>query len=145
MKTLGTKFLNTMPKSIGNCLTMHIALAFVQLTHPKLFNIKQPPLQQQQNYAPKSKRWKIMKCVHDFCSWFDKKCKRLHEHSCTTQTKREHKRRAKIMRSHARKVAPPSQSRLKVVRLVAQVTLVMQAKDARVCVTMQHPSTQIQN
>jgi len=116
------------PKIIGNCLMMCIALAFVQLTHPKLFDIEQPPLQQQQNCTPKSKQWKITKHVCDFCSWFDKKCKRLHECSCAMHAKREHERRAKIIRSHARKVAPPSQSRLNVARLVAQVTLVMQAK-----------------
>ena len=107
---------------------MCIVLTFIQLTHPKLFNIKQLPLQQQQNCTPKSKQWKSIKCVRDFCSWFEKQCKRLHEHSCTMHTKHEHKRRAKIMRSHARKVAPPTQSRLNVVRLVTQVTLVMQAK-----------------
>jgi len=70
----------------------------------------------------------MTKSVHDFCSWFEKQCKRLHECSCAMHAKRKHKRRAKIVRSHARKVAPPSQSRLNVVRLVAQVTLVMQAK-----------------
>ena len=54
---------------------MHIALAFVQLTHPKLFDIEQPPLQQQQNHAPKTKQWKATKHVHNFYSWFENSAK----------------------------------------------------------------------
>ena len=95
---------------------MHVVLAFIQLMCPKMFDIEQPPLQEQQNYAPKSQRWKVTKCVCDFQSWFEKQCKRLHECSCTMHAKRKHKHRAKIMQSHARKVAPPTQLRLNVVR-----------------------------
>ena len=128
MKQLGTQFLNMLPKFIGNHLTICIVFTFIQLTCPKMFDIQTPPLQKQQHYAPKSKQWKALKCVSSLSTWLEKQGKRLHKCSCTTQTKCKHVHRAKMIRSCARKVALPPQSRLNLVRLVVQVTLVMQAK-----------------
>ena len=120
-------------KMLGTHLTVCLVLASVQLMSPQILDVETPNNQNKTLCAPKSKRWTITKHCMLASSWFAKKFDELHECSCTIQTRREHKRRARQTKKVTTKLHSPNKPTLNLVKLMCYTTIVMSANANPLC------------